>query len=100
MRVKKFRLKMIIFAYLGSTLAIPINFWEYIMVSFPRKQTVEGMFVLNVRSVGQEITSVDPLIFQSVTKMPYRIIYLLSLNGNPYMEKMKLEVFSRPHPSL
>ena len=99
MRVKKFRLKMIIFAYLGSTLAIPNNFWEYIMVSFPRKQTVEGMFVLNIRSIGQEITSVDPLIFQSVTKMPYRIIYL-SLNGNLYMEKMKLEVFSRPHPSL
>ena len=99
MRVKKFRLKMIIFAYLGSTLAIPINFWEYIMVSFPRKQTVEGMFVLNVTSIGQEITSVDPLIFQSVTKMPYRIIYL-SLNGNPCMEQMELEVFSHSHPSL
>ena len=99
MRVKKFRLKMIIFAYLGSTLAIPINFWEYIMVSFPRKQTVEGMFVLNVTSIGQEITSVDPLIFQSVTKMPYRIIYL-SLNGNPCMEQMELEVFSRSHRSL
>ena len=99
MRVKKFRLKMIIFAYLGSTLAIPINFWEYIMVSFPRKQTVEGMLVLNVTSIGQEITSVDPLIFQSVTKMPYRIIYL-SLNGNPCMEQMELEVFSRSHPSL
>ena len=99
MRVKKFRLKMIIFAYLRSTLAIPINFWEYIMVSFPRKQTVEGMLVLNVTSIGQEITSVDPLIFQSVTKMPYRIIYL-SLNGNPCMEQMELEVFSRSHPSL
>ena len=69
------------------------------MVSFPRKQTVEGMFVLNVRSIGQEITSVDPLIFQSVTKMPYRIIYL-SLNGNPCMEQMELEVFSHSHPSL
>ena len=90
---------MIIFAYLRSTLAIPINFWEYIMVSFPRKQTVEGMLVLNVTSIGQEITSVDPLIFQSVTKMPYRIIYL-SLNGNPCMEQMELEVFSHSHPSL
>ena len=90
---------MISFAYLGSTLAIPINFWEYNMLSFPRKQTVEGMFVLNVRSIGQEITSVDPLIFQSVTKMPYRIIYL-SLNGNPCMEQMELEVFFRSHPSL
>ena len=75
-RTKTFRVKMAIFAYFGSFLVSQITLGHAIYFFFiPKKYADEDMLEQNFKAIFYEITLVDPLIFESVMKTPYPIIY-------------------------
>ena len=65
------------FAYFGLFLAMFNNFWQWHMKIFLNFKNVDsgGMLLQDFKPIGQEITSLYPLIFERVNKMPHPIIY-------------------------
>ena len=60
-------------------MAMPNKFWQCQMKSFfiPKNKTSEGKLVQKFHLIGQEITSLDPLIFESVNKISFPNIYYI-----------------------